>query len=91
VRWIHRLDGSENRNVVRQEKGKESLQVSTSTWDGDTLVTRTPVPDGTPPFMLTTMMRLEGPTLIIEATSKSDATGAVLQQATLRYSKSSTK
>ena len=39
-------------------------------------MTRTPVRDASPPYVLTTVMRLEGATLVIEATQTSEATGA---------------
>jgi hypothetical protein len=88
VRWVQRLDGSESRNVIKQAKPpSEHVQVSTTTWQGNSLVTRTLVRDARAPFVLTTVTRLEGATLVIEATQTSEATGAVEKQQTFRYSK----
>ena len=90
VRWVQKLDGSESRNVIKQAKAKppmESVQVSTTTWDGDALVTRTPVRDASAPYVLTTVTRLDGATLVIQVTQVSEATGAVLNPYTVRYSK----
>jgi len=48
IRWVQKLDGSESKNVIKQAKPPmEYVQVSTTTWDGDSLVTRTPL-YGTP-------------------------------------------
>ena len=88
IRWVQKLDGSESKNVIKQANPPmESVQVSTTRWDGDSLVTRTPVPDGAPPFVLTTVTRLEGATLVIQVTQTIDATGAVQNPQTYRYSK----
>jgi hypothetical protein len=90
TRWVQRLDGSESRNVIKQPTAKpptESVQVSTTTWEGDSLVTRTPVRDASPPFVLTTVMRLDGATLVIQVTQTDEATGAVRNPHTVRYSK----
>jgi hypothetical protein len=90
VRWVQKLDGSESRNVIKQPKAKppmESVQVSTTTWDGDSLVTRTPVRNVSAPYVLTTVTRLEGTTLVIQVTQTIEATGAVLNPFTVRYSK----
>ena len=65
----------------------EYVQVSTTTWDGDSLVTRTPVRDASAPYVLTTVTRLEGATLVIQVTQTSEATGAVRNPFTVRYSK----
>lgn len=86
VRWVQKLDGSESRNVIKQAP-MESVQVSTTTWDGDSLVTRTPVRDASAPYVLTTVTRLDGATLVIQVTQVSEATGAVLNPYTVRYSK----
>jgi hypothetical protein len=84
IRWVQRLDGSQSKNVIKQANPPmESVQVSTTTWDGDSLATRTPAP----PFVLTTVMRLEGATLVIQVTKTSEATGEVQSRQTLRYSK----
>src|SRR5215510_8014183 len=83
MRWVQKLDGSESRNATKQG----DVRISTTTWDGDSLVTRTPIRDTPAPFVLTTVTRLEGVTLVIQATSTSEATGAVINQATRRYSK----
>jgi hypothetical protein len=84
IRWVHKLDGSESKNVIKQANPPmESVQVSTTTWDGDSLVTRTPAS----PFVLTNVMRLEGATLVIQVTKTSEATGEVLSRQTIRYSK----
>src|SRR4051812_43445674 len=73
TRWVHKLDGSPSKNVTKQGEDR----ISTTTWSGDSLVTRTPIRDIPAPFVLATVMRLEGTTLVIEATSTSDATGAI--------------
>lgn len=86
VRWVQKLDGSESRNVIKQAP-MDSVQVSTTTWDGDSLVTRTPVRDASAPYVLTTVARLDGATLVIQVTQVSEATGAVLNPYTVRYSK----
>ena len=84
IRWVHKLDGSESKNVMKQANPPtESVQVSTTTWDGDSLVTRTPAP----PFVLTNVTRLEGATLVIQVTKTSEATGEVQSRQTFRYSK----
>jgi hypothetical protein len=88
VRWVQKLDGSESKNVIKQAKPPmEHVQVSTTTWDGDSLVTRTPVRDVPAPYVLTTVTRLEGATLVIQVTQTSEATGAVRNPHTVRYSK----
>jgi hypothetical protein len=90
VRWVQKLDGSESRNVIKQPMAyppMDSVQVSTTTWDGDSLVTRTPVRGGAAPYVLTTVARLEGNTLVIRVTQTIDATGAVQNPYTVRYSK----
>ena len=86
VRWVQKLDGSESRNVIKQAP-MDSVQISTTTWDGDSLVTRTPVRDASAPYVLTTVTRLDGATLVIQVTQVSEATGAVLNPYTVRYSK----
>ena len=60
--WINKLDGSENKNVLKRVKPPiiEDVQVSFTTWNGDSLVTRTPVRDAPAPFVITSAMRLEG-------------------------------
>jgi len=87
IRRVQKLDGSESKNVIKPANAPEYVQVSTTTWDGDALVTRTPVRDVAAPFVLTTVMRLEGATLVINVTQTSEATGAVLNPYTVRYSK----
>ncbi len=88
VRWVQKLDGSESKNVIKQANPPmEYVQVSTTTWDGDSLVTRTPVRNGAPPFVLTNVTRLEGATLVIQVTQTIEATGAVQNPQTYRYSK----
>jgi hypothetical protein len=89
LRWVQKLDGSESKNVMKQATPPmESVRVSTTTWDGDSLVTRTPIPEYQPaPIVLTTVARLEGTTLVIQVTQTSEATGAVQNQHTFRYSK----
>jgi hypothetical protein len=84
--FVHKLDGSENKNVTKAG----DVRISRTTWDGQSLVTRTPMRDAQAPYVLTVVMRLEGATLVVQATSTSDATGAVTNQATKRYSKTST-
>src|SRR5262245_13233178 len=83
VRWVHKLDGSESKNVTKDG----AVLISTTTWDGDSLVTRTPIRDARASFVLKIVMRLEQATLVLQATSTSDATGAVTEQATYRFSK----
>ena len=75
MRWVQKLDGSESKNVIKPANAPEYVQVSTTTWDGDSLVTRTPVPDASEPHVLTTVTRLEGATLVIHVTQTIDATG----------------
>lgn len=87
IRWVQKLDGSESKNVIKLANAPEYVQVSTSTWDGDSLVTRTPVRDASGPYVLTTVTRLEGATLVIHVTQTSEATGAVRNPYTVRYSK----
>jgi len=87
TRWVHKLDASESKNVIKPANAPEYVQVSTTTWDADALVTRTPVWDAAAPYVLTTVMRLEGATLVIHVTQTSEATGAVLNPYTVRYSK----
>jgi hypothetical protein len=89
VRSVQKLDGSESRNVIKQAKPPiETVRVSTTTWDGDSLVTRIPIPEYHPaPIVFTTVTRLEGATLVIQVTQTSEATGAVQNQHTFRYSK----
>ena len=89
MRGIQKLDGSESKNVFKRVKPPliEDVQVSFTSWDGDSLVTRTPVRDTPAPYVLTTVMRLEGAILVIQATSTSESTGAVVNQQTFRYSK----
>ena len=87
IRWVQRLDGSESRNVIKPANAPEYVQVSTTTWDGDSLVTRTPVRDAAAPYVLTNVTRLEGTTLVVQVTQTSEATGTVLSQQTYRYSK----
>ena len=60
TRWVQKLDGSESKNVIQPANAPEYVQVSTTTWDGDSLVTRTPVRDAAAPYVLTTVTRLEG-------------------------------
>ena len=43
IRWVQKLDGSESKNVMKPANAPEHVQVSTTVWDGDSLVTRTPV------------------------------------------------
>jgi hypothetical protein len=86
-RFVHRLDGSESKNVTKEG----DVLISTTTWDGDSLVTRTPIRDARAPFVLTVVMRLEGATLVIHATSTSESTGAITNQETKKYSKTSPK
>ena len=65
ARWVQKLDGSESRNVIKQAP-MDSVQISTTTWDGDSLVTRTPVRDASAPYVLTTVTRLDGATVVIQ-------------------------
>jgi uncharacterized membrane protein len=88
-RWIHKLDGAESKNVTMEgNPSRESIQVSTSKWEGDTLVTLFPIqssPEG--PYVLRVAMSLDGKTLVVRVTSTSQATGAVIREQTKRYSK----
>jgi hypothetical protein len=88
-RWVHKLDGTESRNVTSEgNPPRESVQVSTSKWEGDTLVTLLPIqssPEG--PYVLRIAMSLDGKTLVVRGTSTNKTTGAVLRDETKRYSK----
>ena len=86
-RFVHKLDGSESKNVTKEG----DVLISTTTWNGDSLVTRTPIRDARAPFVLTVVMRLDGPTLVIQATSTSESTGAITSQETKKYSKTPPK
>lgn len=90
TRSVKRLDGSESRNIVKQAKPPmATVRVSTTAWDGDSLVTRIPIPEYHPaPIVFTTVMRLEGATLVIEVTQRDEATGAIQNHHTFRYSRS---
>ena len=87
IRWVQKLDGSESRNVIKPANAPEYVQVSTTVWDGESLVTRTPVRDAAAPYVLTTVMRLEGATLVIQVRQTIEATGAIQNPYTIRYSK----
>ena len=88
-RWVHKLDGSESKHVtIERYPPRESVQLSTSSWEGDTLVTVFPIgssPQG--PYLLRVALSLDGKTLVVSATSTSQTTGAVLAKETKRYSK----
>ena len=88
-RWVHKLDGSQSKNVMTEgNPPRESIRVSTSKWEGDSLVTLFPdqsSPGG--PSLLRVAMALEGKTLVVRITSTSQATGAVLREETMRYTK----
>jgi hypothetical protein len=88
-RWVHKLDGSESKNVTTEgNPPRESVQVSTSSWEGDTLVTLYPIqssPQG--PYLLRVAMSLDGKTLVVRITSTSQTTNAVFLKETRRYSK----
>jgi hypothetical protein len=88
-RWVHKLDGSESKNATTEgNPPRESVQVSTSRWEGDTLVTLFPIqssPEG--PYILRVAISLEGTALVVRATSTSETTRAVLREETKRYSK----
>jgi hypothetical protein len=87
--WVHRLDGSESKHVTTEHyPPRESVQLSTSSWEGDTLVTAFPIassPQG--PYLLRVALSLDGKTLVVDATSTSQTTGAVFAKETKRYSK----
>ena len=87
--WVHKLDGSESKHVRTEAyPPRESLQLSTSSWEGETLVTVFPIessPQG--PYRLRVALSLEGKTLVVSATSTSQTTGAVFAKETKRYSK----
>ncbi len=70
-----------------QRKSAALIRRSRRSGNGDSLVTRTPVRDGSAPYVLTTVTRLEGATLVIQVTQTSEATGAVRNPYTVRYSK----
>lgn len=83
-RWVHALDGSESKNVSTDG----TVQISTSRWEGDTLVTTYPIQSGPQgPYVLRVALSLEGKILVVRATSTSQATGAVFLEETKRYSK----
>ncbi len=87
LRWVHKLDGSESKNV-RGKPPQESVQISTSTWEGNTLVTVSPISvQQGGPYLLRVAMSLDGKTLVVRVTSTSQTTGAVLREETKRYSK----
>ena len=88
-RWVHKLDGSENRHVATENyPPRESVQRSTSSWEGDTFVTVFPIESGPQgPYLLRVALSLDGKTLVVNATSTGQTTGAVLARETKRYSK----
>jgi len=88
-RWVHKLDPTGGKVLTTDGSPRGlSLQVSTSSWEGDTLVTLFPIqdsPDG--PYVLRVAVSLDGKTLVVHATSTSPTTNAVLREETKRYSK----
>ena len=88
-RWVQKLDGTESKNVTMEgNPPRESVRVSTSKWEGDTLVTLSPIqssPEG--PDLLRVVMSLDGKTLVVRITSTSQKTGAVMREETKRYSR----
>jgi hypothetical protein len=83
-RWVHKLDGSESKHVATDG----TVQISTSRWEGDTLVTTYPIQSGPQgPYVLRVALSLDGKILAVRATSTSQATGAVFLEETKRYSK----
>jgi hypothetical protein len=87
-RWVHKLDGSESKNVMTQDNPpRETVQISTSAWEADTLVTVFPIQGSESPYLLRVATSLDGKTLVVRATSTSQTTGAVLRDQTTRYSK----
>ena len=87
-RWVHKLDGSESKNVTEGNAPRESAQVSTSSWEGDTLVTLFPMQSSPQaPYLLRVAMSLDGPTLVVRITSISQVTNAVFMSETKRYSR----
>lgn len=87
-RWVHRLAVSEGKPVPTVNPSGESFQISTSSWEGDTLVTSFPIrsgPEG--PYVLRVALSLDGKTLVVHATSTSDTTKAVFADETKRYAK----
>lgn len=88
-RWVHKLDGSESKNVTSEgNPPRGSVRVSTSRWEGDTLVTLFPIQSGPQgSYLLRVAMSLDGKTLVVRITSTSQATGAVFLEETKRYSK----
>src|SRR5687767_9171892 len=43
TRWVQKLDGTESRNVIKDPTATESVQVSATTWEGDSWVRCTAV------------------------------------------------
>jgi len=88
-RWVHKLDGSESKHVTTENyPPRESVQLSTSSWEGDTLVTVFPIGSGPQgPYLLRVALSLDGRNLVVNATSTIQTTGAVFAKETKRYSK----
>jgi len=88
-RWVHKLDGSENRHMTTEGNPPgDPVQVSTSSWEGNTLVTLFPIqssPEG--PYVLRVAVSLDGKILVVHGTSTSQTTHAVFREETKRYSK----
>ncbi len=88
-RWIFKLDGSESKTVTKQgNPPREVVHITTSRWDGNTLVTSLQVrsnQDGN--YTVRSAMSLAGGTLTVRATATSLTTGAVLSDDTSRYAK----
>jgi len=81
-RWVHKLDGSQSTDATPEPR------VSTSSWEGDRLVTTFPVESGPQgPYLLRVALSLDGNTLVVNATSTSQKTGDVFARETKRYSK----
>lgn len=86
-RWVHTLDGSESKRATTADNPEESVQLATSSWEGDTLVTVFPIQSGPEgPYLLRVAVSLDGKTLVVHATSTSQTTNAVFRQETKRYS-----
>ncbi len=87
-RRVHKLGASDGKPATSVNPAEESFQISTSSWEGVTLVTLFPIrtgPEG--PYVLRVAVSLEGKTLVVHATSTSDTTKAVFADETKRYSK----
>jgi hypothetical protein len=87
-RSVHKLDPSGgNRVTTDGSPAGLPVQGSTSSWEGDTLVTVFPLQSGPEgPYILRVAMSLDGKILVVHAIS-TRTTGVVFAKVTKRYSK----